>query len=259
MCKLEFCANYIYDEHFHDEYEINYINAGRCIMTIEDKNIALRQGECIIIPPSYRHSFMVDGLQKCQITQFEFKSCDVNKRSASLMLFTSEQPFFKIVNCTDVLESMSSMYAYSNCESYSEYNKLLFDLEMQKFFVILSMHIDQTNLLRQKCENSILEAVLAYIDGHYEQDISLEELAQHHKISSRYLRKIFMEHVGFSAVEYLTMLRIESAKDLLKNTSISISDIAMNVGYNSFQYFSMMFKKKTGISPKDFRNQYRMK
>ena len=68
-----------------------------------------------------------------------------------------------------------------------------------------------------------------------------------------------MEQVGFSAVEYMTMLRIERAKDLLKNTPVSISDIAMNVGYNSFQYFSLIFKKKTGVSPKDFRNQYRMK
>lgn len=228
-------------------------------MTIEDKNITLRQGECIMIPPSYRHSFMVDGMQKCQITQFGFKLHEVSKELDSLIFFKSDQSYFKIENCTDVLDNMNNMYSYYNSKSYSEYNKLLFNMEVQKLFVILSMHIDKMNLLKQKYESSILESVLAYIDEHYEQDIHLETLAQAYKISSRYLRKIFMEQVGFSAIEYITMLRIERAKDLLKNTQISISDIAMNVGYNSFQYFSMIFKKKTGVSPKDFRNQYRMK
>lgn len=228
-------------------------------MTIEDKNVALRQGECIIIPPSYRHSFMVDGMQKCQITQFGFKLLEVNEKLDCLILLKSEQPYFKITNCTDVLENMNNLYTYSNYSSYAEYNKLLFNMEVQKLFILLSMHIDRMSLIKQKCENKLLEAVLSYMDNHYEQDIHIEALARTYKISSRYLRRLFMDQVGFSAVEYMTMLRIERAKDLLKNTSVSIPDIAMNVGYNSFQYFSLIFKKKTGVSPKDFRNQYRMK
>lgn len=256
--KLEFCAHYIYDEHAHNEYEINYINLGRCIMVIDDKNVTLKQGECVIIPPNYRHSFMVDGLQKCQITQLSFKLYKIDEVLDSLSLFKYKQPYFKITNCTDVLDSMSQMYTYYNYKSYSEYNKLLLNLELQKLFVMLSMHIEHTDLKKGRYEHTLLETALAYIDAHYEEDIQLEDLAKMYKVSSRYLRKIFMEYVGFSAIEYITMLRIERAKDLLKNTHSSISEIGMDVGYNSFQYFSMMFKKKTGVSPKDFRGQYRM-
>lgn len=229
------------------------------MMTIEDKKVTLRQGECIILTPYSPHSFMVDGAQKCSITQLSFKLHEVSTILNDLIIFKDTQPYFKIVSCTDILESMQNMYTYAHDKSYQPLNELLLNVELQKLFIILSMHIEQMHLIGQKCEHTKLESVLAYINEHYEQDIQLETLAQYHKISSRYLRKIFMEHVGFSAMEYITMLRIEKAKDLLKNTSIPISDIALQIGYNSFQYFSMIFKKKTSITPKDFRNQYKMK
>lgn len=259
LCKKEFSSNYIYDEHLHESYEINYINQGRCMMTIEDKKVTLRQGECIILSPYYAHSFMVDASQKCCITQLSFKLNEVSINLEELMIFKDKQPYFKIASCTDVLESMQSMYTYAHDKSYGTYNKLLLNVELQKLFIILSMHIEQMCLIGPKYEHTILESVLAYIHENYEQDIQLEALAKQHKMSSRYLRKIFMEHVGFNAMEYITMLRIEKAKDLLKNTSKPISHIAFQVGYNSFQYFSMHFKKKTRITPKDFRNQYKMK
>lgn len=256
MGKYEFCANYIYDEHAHQQHEINYINVGRCIMVIEEKNVTLRQGDCIILLPNVRHNFMVDGSQKCQITQLEFVIEEIEKDLQMLPLCSRKSFFYKITNCSDVLDSISHLYRYCNNEIYSMYQKQLRSLELRKLCYLLSIYIEKEDKVAQVMEKSIIENIMNYINNHYETEILLEDLAKKNKISSRYMRKLFECHIGFSASEYIHMLRMERAKDLLKNSNFSVSDISLDVGYNSLQYFSTTFKKKIGISPLKFRNQY---
>lgn len=255
--KYEFCANYIYNEHQHEEYEINYIDFGRCIMVVEGKNVTLRQGDCIIVSPQSKHSFIVDGSFKCEITQMEFVLSDLDKSMQCLSIFSKQSFYYKIANCMDVLDSMHKVYRYHKEKFYGKYKAELCYLEIKELIYLLSLHIDKEIQITQKVEKEVLDCMIQDIDAHYEQTISLEELAKKYKISSRYMRKLFEKYIGFGANEYIHLLRMERAKDLLKNSKQSISDISYNVGYNNLPYFSAMFKKKIGMNPKDFRNQYK--
>jgi two-component system response regulator YesN len=98
-----------------------------------------------------------------------------------------------------------------------------------------------------------LASALNYIRENHKNNISLEDVSQHIYISPYYLSHLFKEELGITFVEYLTKVRIEEAKKLLKNSSMSIVAIASEVGYEDASYFSKVFKKMTGLSP----NQYR--
>lgn len=92
-----------------------------------------------------------------------------------------------------------------------------------------------------------------YIHNHYNEDIRLEDVARHMGISGEYLRHLFKTEMGDGFSEYLTKLRIEEAKKLLREKDLKLYEIADKVGYKSGTYFSSIFKKVTGVKPLDYK------
>ncbi|WP_197080892.1 helix-turn-helix domain-containing protein [Gordoniibacillus kamchatkensis] len=104
-----------------------------------------------------------------------------------------------------------------------------------------------------------IEAIRRYIEQHYKKDISLTTLSEIFHFSPRYLAKIFKEQFHTTIITYLTDLRIDKAKSLLIHSNIPISEIAGSIGYEDENYFGKVFKKQTGLSPMQFRKQYKNK
>jgi YesN/AraC family two-component response regulator len=105
---------------------------------------------------------------------------------------------------------------------------------------------------------NVVNKMLDYIDKHYKQDIHLESVAQELNVSASYLSREFKKSLGFSLIEFITSKRIRSARELLRNTSLSVTDIASEVGYNNVTHFHWTFKKLVGISPGQYRKMSRV-
>ena len=95
-----------------------------------------------------------------------------------------------------------------------------------------------------------------YVETNYmSEDISLNSVAEYVNMNPSYFSSVFRKEKGITFVEYLTRVRLERAKELLRCSSLKISEIAYKVGYNDPQYFSHLFKKYNQCSPKDYRQQ----
>ena len=99
----------------------------------------------------------------------------------------------------------------------------------------------------------IIKNTVSFIGNNYQRDISLKILAANSYCNPSYLSHIFKEKMDITVSDYINQVRIERSKELLKITNLSITDIALSVGYNNLNYFSRVFKKYTGISPSDYR------
>lgn len=95
--------------------------------------------------------------------------------------------------------------------------------------------------------------VITYIQEHYTEHITLAELSRVTDRNPQYISAVFSKACGMSLKEYITSLRIEEAKRLLRATSSPISTIALKTGYQDAKYFSRMFQKHTGQTPRDYR------
>ena len=112
--------------------------------------------------------------------------------------------------------------------------------------------------LNTKMTNSrkMLEKTVAYINSNYQDPgISMEKVCEEFGISVSYLSLLFKKDMGTTFVKYLTGLRLEKAKELLKLTGDRIVEIAEQCGFNDVYYFSHCFKKHTGASPKKYREE----
>ncbi|HHU79331.1 MAG: PocR ligand-binding domain-containing protein [Caldicoprobacterales bacterium] len=118
---------------------------------------------------------------------------------------------------------------------------------------VLDTFLDTVYESRNIKNSALLGEAVRYIRENYNENLSLEDVAQKVFISPYYLSHLFREELGITFLEYLTRIRIEEAKKLLQDRSLTIFDISARVGYEDPGYFSKVFKKNMGVSP----NQYR--
>lgn len=120
---------------------------------------------------------------------------------------------------------------------------------------ILEAAIDLREAVSQKKYNVLLEEAKNYIERHYvDEDISLNSTAASVNLSANHFSRIFSQETGQTFVEYLTFVRMERAKELLRTTSMKSAEIAYAVGYKDAHYFSYLFKKTQKCTPREFRH-----
>ena len=101
---------------------------------------------------------------------------------------------------------------------------------------------------------SLLKEAVSYIDANFQsEDISLNRVAKEVNISANYLSAVFSQEMGTTFVEYLTAKRMEKARELLRSSDLRSGEIAVAVGYKDPHYFSFLFKKTQGCTPRDYR------
>jgi len=97
-----------------------------------------------------------------------------------------------------------------------------------------------------------LTKAVEFIHGHYTEPIQLSSAADAAQVSSAYLSRLFSEHLKTSFVDHLTELRVEKAEKLIRESRMSVKEIAFAVGYQDPNYFSKIFKKTTGVLPTEY-------
>ena len=98
--------------------------------------------------------------------------------------------------------------------------------------------------------------VKKYVEEHFGEPLTLEELSQVVDLSPTYLSTIFKKDTGMTFLEYLSKVRMDMAKKLLKETNDTVADICGKVGYSDVRYFTNTFTKYAGLKPKEYRKLY---
>ena len=146
-------------------------------------------------------------------------------------------------------------------EETSLCEKCLHDLRDEKSFALASAAFScLLSSLFYRLENGEaikdfykLQEIIRYLYDHIDQNVSVEEMAKMAGLSERRFRTVFFARTGKSPKAFLIDIKLKKAAELLKNTSLNIKQIALSLGYSEQLYFSRIFKKKTGVYPKQFR------
>lgn len=132
-----------------------------------------------------------------------------------------------------------------NCSSINEIIEELYD--------IIRKAVDGNSENTYSTKN-LVNIAQKYIEGHYSEELTVNALAHRFSINPNYFSNLFSKETGYTITKYITKVRIEKACQLLGETSITISDISANVGYQDPQYFYRVFKKEMNMTPADYRS-----
>ena len=130
-----------------------------------------------------------------------------------------------------------------------------FSLDLLFAALINGITTSLTRIAEGESKRSAEQILMAkrYIEEHYMENITLEDLGAYLGFNPSYFSTLFKKETGTSFVEYLVKVRMEKTKELLRETDLTIQDICFMVGYNDVRYFRKLFTRTTGLSPKEYR------
>lgn len=241
--------------HTHQFSELFYVLSGEGAFYIEDDKIPVKADDLMIINPHVEHTektlpndpmeyivFGVEGLA------FSFIDPDQdNTKGYSFYSYGSDKNQF--IN-----------FAQLMMREFHE-KKPGFEKVCHGLLQVLLVYISRKQNLSVISDSSFQlskECALAkrYIDANYAKNITLDSLAEITHINKFYLAHSFTECIGQSPINYLTDRRLEACKELLTSSNLSVAQVASSVGFSSQSYFSQIFRKKTGTTPRQYRNRY---
>ena len=249
--------------HWHDEFEIIYVKSGFLTVSISGENYIGKPGDAFVVSPGNLH-FMGSQTGNVDYFTFLFPLKYISFRTDDILDDKLLEPLNSghlIISpeiedtVKEQCEQLVEIYGAKKEESQSKITAqiktkiilLQFILEMwEKGFIIEN---DKSG------RNTIEKEMISYIQQNFMEKISLKEFSEQFHLSEKYISRYFKEHFHITLSQYITHLRLEHAKQLLQDTDIPVTEIAMQSGYQNVSYFIRSFKKTYGVSPLKYRKK----
>lgn len=180
--------------------------------------------------------------------------CEVGKYSSNRIHIVLSQVVGNLVKGTQKKYSyLSKIYELEKLAN-SKFTELESIDEMKEHFVyIITELLKLIKDYKLNCRDNIINKACEYVIQHVEEDISLQSLSKQFNVSKNYFCSLFKQETGENFLDYITKVKIERAKMLLKSENYKAYEISTRLGYHETGYFSRLFKKYTGYSPSEYR------
>jgi len=252
--------------HWHEEIEVIYIRRGSGIFTVSHAEYAVGAGDCIIVNSGELHSGSSHAPEGCSYSAIVFKLSSLsslqpdrcqdylNPLLTGALLFPPLIPGHQAA-LRGLIEGL-----IEDDHAREPGFELLLKGQLLQFIARVYPHLIPRNRYdrelggkRQKWDNII--PVLGYMDARYKLAITLEELAGIASVSPSHFCRLFKELTGLRPLEYLNLLRVNSAAVLLQSGSCSVLDAALESGFQHLSYFSKQFRKYMQMTPSEYKSR----
>lgn len=236
-----------------NDYLLQYIMEDELVIQINGKDRRYPKGSFIIYPPHKPYSYKSPN-SRAQFYWVHFSGFNVGRLLANLGIIPGK------VYITSAAYKSTSNITFLFAKIFDEFTQRrpgfadISTAYLTEILVALSREADKSRAGDHRNLTSI-----AYLHQNFRDSTLISELAaMDHLGVSRY-REIFHEQMGMSPIDYRTALRIQHACELLSQTDLTVSEIAQDSGFTDIFYFARMFKAKTGMPPKKYRDKEKNK
>lgn len=251
--------------HFHNYMEIGYCYWGNGKLTIEDSNVNYKGGIISIIPENIPHE--TKSLNN-GICKWEYLFIDIDNFIRNEISFSRIMPeeVIKTLNSQAYVIQWSQNKALTSIvkniiEEYREkkpHYKHAVKGYLKAFVVELlriSEDMSSSLTLEEKKVNSYIEKSVNYISEHYADEIKMSDVADECGLSESHFRRIFEETMSMKPLDYLNMIRIDKACEIIQNKDYAMEEVGFRVGYQTPSTFNRNFKKLTGKTPYQWKKE----
>ncbi len=256
---LEQCAaNYSYGPAIRNHYLFHYVLSGKGRLQSIDSNgethiYHISAGSGFLIYPGQINTYTADGDNPWQYCWLEFDGLKSNDILASTGI-TYDAPIYHAIS-QELREQMKQEMLTIIC---SQNNTSLYLIAHLYLFLDLFIRssFNHTTLSTSKLKDLYIREATTFVEQNYHHsNITIKDMAAFCNLNQNYLAKIFKESLKQTPQQFLIYFRMNKAKELLKYTTMPISEISRQVGYQNQLNFSRAFKKITGYSPQNWRKE----
>ena len=238
-------------QHTHNCSELFYVIEGQGQFLIEDQTYPVSVNDLVIVNPNVSHTEVSLNASPLRYIVLGVEGLELTATNGN------DNTNFCIVNFKTFRENI--LLCLQNMLSEIENKHTGYEIICQDLMEILIVMLGrQTNFATilapiSKKTSRLCGSTKRYIDSHYQENITLDQLAEVCHVSKYHLAHAFTEEYGISPINYLISKRIAEAEHLLKTTDFSLNLISNTTGFSSSSYFAQIFRKQKGMSPTEFR------
>lgn len=240
-------TNYNFSGEKHSYWELTYVDKGELSTTIDGVSYHLKQGDLIFYAPMQFHTQSTFEKISSSYLTINFKMSFNHADLLCNKIFSLKRDSYFIV--TRLIEELSNDNLYSDDLSLCYLKELIIQmlrLDNSHF------HSKPTTHMQQTYENELLNDILLYIDDNIYEKISVSTLCDHFCISTSMLHSLFRKNMNNTAKNYINELKLSKSKELIRNSTHTLSEISEMLGFSSIHYFSKKFKSYFNISPTEY-------
>lgn len=259
-CQLFTSMNNSFGAHLHRQAELIVVMEGRLGVTADNGEYLLSKEEGILIMPNQIHSLQTLGSSRILLCIFEPDFCSgYRTRIVGLVPHT---PHFRMDeqsdHCKRAVEGLTALA--SGLTSKTPVSRDMLTLAEGYLTLLLAALYDNMKWSRVSipADPGLERRILGYVEGHFTENLSLELLSKEFGVSRYVISRMFTGKLHISFPHYVNERRLEYACRLLKDTELSVTDIAMDAGFGSTRSFFRAFREYYGMSPGELRRTYRL-
>ena len=250
--------------HWHDELEVIYVRQGKLWVNVGGTVYNMTGGQVVIVNPRQLHLMGSDDMSVryhtllFPVELISFQSQDELEQTVFHPLRTG-----KLMLRTKVLEAVltpENLALLDRVVQINDRKNSMYQLETRLLLLRFLMEVLRICPLVQADtdENGKLQReMLEYIRIHYKDRITLSDMAKQFHLSSKYYSRYFKEHFHLTFSEYIGQMRMDHARDLLENTDLNVTEIAIQCGFSGISFFIRRFTEANGCSPLKWRQQHK--
>ncbi len=252
-------SNFAAPPHWHNDVEFISVLSGEMQYNVNGEIITLNEGQGVFVNSKALHFGFSDLHKECEFICVLLhplmlcSSTEIEREFVSPVLSNPSIPFIKL---HDNIEWQKLVLDCVNLIYHSK-DKVSAPLIISGlFFRMWSQIFENTTIYSTEKPNNdlaIIKNIIGFIQKNYDKQIFLNEIARAGYVGQSKCCKIFREYIGQTPMAYLTQYRLNKSLQLLQNTDMTITEIALSVGFNGNSYFAETFKKNYGKTPLEFR------
>ena len=264
---FEFSRDYNFAGENDDFWELLYVDNGVLRIKSGDMEIKLKSGDIVIHKTNEWHGQIADGETAPYVTIFSFKSSSQALESIGGRCFHTGNRQRTLIS--HILEEMTRAFANPLDELYT--NKLIrrenapigSEQLIKNYIIELLISILRDEgapadfSLKRNADSGLFADISAYMEGRLGGKISLDDIARYAGISKTAVKQLFKERAGCGACEFFTRMKIDRAKEYIREGNYTFTEIAELLGYDSIHYFSRQFKNYVKMSPTEYSGSIR--
>ena len=245
--------------HWHPEMEIFYLEEGCVTLSLIDREVKLKAGDGYFVNVNVLHGIVCNSDGPCRYRSMVFDPALVAGASGSAFDTLYLRPFMEegasFYQLSDALIASYFHDAFHACETeVYGYEFMVREALSHILLILKNNQITFKKPLYQQEQR--MKQMLSWIDLHYHENFSVEEIASIGGISVRECQRSFASFLHVSPMRYVLKYRIEKAAELLLTQDLSITEIAYQCGFDSSSYFSKQFKELMKMTPRQFKQKH---
>lgn len=251
--------------HWHAELELIVIKKGRGLVSVDLQKRNVTSGDIVLIRPGHLHAMEQDGACSMEYENIILKPQLLYSGADDLCAIHFLRPLMEgsLPSETFLTPSLSYYKDISECIRQIDllcgtrpegYQLGVKGLLFQFFFLLVSNQTKTGDVSAFRTKSlEKMKTILKYVEEHYDETITVDDMATLVYYSKSHFMKFFKAHMGTGFIEYLNDYRLTMAERLLRTSECSVLDIAVRSGFDNLSYFNRIFKRKYGQSPGKWR------